>query len=93
MKRTVRKQWDIGSLSPITKGGEVVNSRIKMITDPNKPTEQWVEEYTPEPADAIKVLEFLNEMNGIGWTSRLRKAEEELRLALHDLMTIGGTDK
>lgn len=87
MKRTVYKRGTMTELScsPITKAGEVVFSRINIISDPNDPREEYIEELTPDSEEAFKVLRFLDEMNGIGWTPRLRKLERELRDALMDL--------
>lgn len=89
MKVKRRRIGDLDELelSPVTKGGEIVYATIKEETDPLNPTDRWIVEYTPDGEDAIKVLRFLDEMNGIGWTLRLKKAEKELRLALLDLMT------
>lgn len=90
MKRVARRADALSdiTLSPVTKSGEIVYSSITQESDPFNPTDLWIVEYTPDAEDAIKVLKFLNEMNGIGWTPRLKKAEKELRLALLDLMSV-----
>lgn len=89
MKITRRKVGEMEelTLSPITKGGEIVYSSIKEESDPNNPRDRWIVEYTPDAEEAIKVLKFLDEMNGIGWTPKLKSLELDLRLALLDLMT------
>lgn len=89
MRITRRRAHELPiNLSPITPKGSIIYSRIQAESDPEDPTKQYIVEYTPDGADAIKVLKFLDEMNGIGWTGELRTIEQELREALHDLMAV-----
>jgi len=87
MKRHVRKANSLEGveMSPITPKEELVYSSIHTITDPDEPTVPYIETLTPDAEDAMKVLRFLDEINGIGWTPSLRRIEKELREALHDL--------
>lgn len=88
-KVTRRKIGDLSelTLSPVTKGGQIVYSTIHEESDPFNPADRWIVEITPDAEDAIKVLKFLDEQNGIGWTPNLKKLEKELRKELHDLMS------
>lgn len=74
--------------SPITPSGQIVISRIREESDPYDPKMRYIVTYTPDGEDVIKVLNFLNEMNGIGWTADLRRIEAELRAALVDLRRV-----
>lgn len=86
MRRTIHRVDEMPlEASPITKKGEVVLSTIHEISDLDDPTIKYIETYTPGKEESIKVLRFLNEMNGIGWTPQLIRIEKELRAALMDL--------
>jgi hypothetical protein len=87
MKRKVYKANEIGELSPHTKSGEIVFSRLHVEPNPEEPMNPYHIEFVPEASDALKVLHFLDEMNGIGWTPTLKKLERDLRTALLDMMT------
>lgn len=88
MKRTVHKADEMPlDVSPVTKNGEIVFSKIHEISDIDNPTIKYIETCTPDSEDAFKVLRFLDEMNGISWTSELKRIERELRSALLDLAT------
>lgn len=76
-------------LSPFTSNGQPVYSTIRTFSKQDEPI-HYIETLTPDASDAIKVLQFLDEMNGIGWTPELRRLERELRDALNDLMTVEG---
>jgi hypothetical protein len=88
MRRNVRRSSELGALSPLTKNGQPVFSSMRIIQDLGNPHEQLIEEYTPDSSDAIKVLEFLDKINGLHWTPDLIRIERELRAALLDLITI-----
>lgn len=89
MKRTVYPAGTLPtSLSPITPDGQLVYSRIKKFGDPHDRTKEYIEELTPNRQEAFKVLQFLDAMNGIGYTPELKRIEKELRAALLDL--VGG---
>ncbi len=87
-KRTIHRFDELPlEVSPITKTGQIVYSSIREIRDPHDITTPYIETITPDADDAKKVLNFLNELNGIGWTPELQRIEKELRLALLDLMS------
>jgi len=74
--------------SPITPNGQLVYSSMRVEARHDGTGEHRVITYTPDKTDAIEVLSFLDEINGISWTPELKKIEKELRAALHDLMGI-----
>lgn len=85
-KRSVHRYDEMPlEVSPVTKKGQIVYSSIREISDLNDPTVIYIETITPDGQDAKKVLRFLDEMNGIGWTPELQRIEKELRAALMDL--------
>lgn len=87
MKRTVHKVNEVPiTITPFTPSGQMVFSTIKTITDLDDPTIVYHETLTPDAHEAIKVLKFLDEMNGISWTPKLKDLEVKLRKELHDLM-------
>jgi hypothetical protein len=93
-KRTVYKADELPlETSPITKKGEIVYSSIREIRDPSDITTSYIETITPDAEDAKKVLRFLDEQNGIGWTDELKRIEKELRTALLDLMSAEGKSR
>jgi len=87
VKKQIQNFANAADLSPITPKGQVVYSSIKVeaLHDDGAGTHRIVT-YTPERSDAIRVLSFLNNINGISWTPELKQIERELRSALHDLM-------
>jgi hypothetical protein len=86
MKQTIKKSGEIGHLSGFTKSGKLIYSRLELRENPDDPRNPFQVLTTAERSDAIKVLKFLDEMNGIGWTAELRKIELALRAELHDFM-------
>lgn len=87
-KTRIVSRDELSDLSPFTKSGQPVFSSMKMMTDPQDRTKEYRVEVTPDAEDAIRVLRFLDEQNGIGWTPELKRIERELRKSLHDLMTV-----
>jgi len=86
MKVTRHKANELNlELSPVTRGGDIVYSRIEKSKD-FITGEAYITTYTPGRDEAVKVLSFLDEINGIGWSSELTRIEKELRSALFELM-------